>query len=58
MQILNKLLSGRFIFTIVSAFVFGYLSIFGILPIDRVMEVLLIIIYAYFTKERKDETKW
>lgn len=45
-------MSGRWLFTVTAAFVFAYLSIAGILPIDRVMEILLIVIYAYFSKPR------
>lgn len=54
---LDKLLSGRFIFTVVGAGVFGYLSISGKLGTDKVSEILLIIIYAYFSKPRNNEPK-
>lgn len=62
----DKLLSGRFIFTVVGACVFGYLSISGKLGADKVSEILLIIIYAYFSRsdraiksseEQKEGTK-
>ena len=48
--IVSKLISGKFLFTIISAGVFAYMSISGKLPQDKVMEVVLIVIYAYFTK--------
>ena len=49
-MILNKVFSGKFLFTIISAIVFAYMSMSGKLPQDKVMEVVLIVIYAYFTK--------
>jgi len=49
-DILNKILSGRFIFTIISALVFAYLAITKILPQDKVMEVILVVVYAYFNR--------
>lgn len=49
---LEKLLSGRFIFTIVCAGVFAYLSVTQVLPMDKVFDVILICFYAYFTKPR------
>jgi len=54
-SILCKFMSGRWLITVASTFVFVYLSINGILPIDRVMEIILIVIYAYFTKSRSNE---
>jgi len=47
---LNKLLSGRFIFTIVTSIVFAFLAITSKLSADKVMEVILIVIYAYFNR--------
>jgi nicotinamide riboside transporter PnuC len=52
--IINKILSGRFLFTMIAALVFAILSIQGRLPTDKVMEVVLIVIYAYF--QRGDRT--
>jgi len=53
---MNKLLSGRFIFTIIAAVVFLVMSTTGALPIDKVQEILLIVIYAYFSRpDRKKE---
>lgn len=46
----DKLLSGRFIFTIVGAGVFGYMAITSKLPAERTTEILLLIIYAYFSR--------
>ena len=52
-----KLLSGRFIFTIVAAFVFAWLSINKTLPVDKVMEVILVVVMAYFSRQRTNEQK-
>ena len=51
--IIEKLSSGKFLFTIVCAIVFAYTSMKGILPIDKVHDVILIVIYAYFTKPKE-----
>ena len=52
----DKLLSGRFIFTVCAAFVFVVLSLKGTLTVDKVTEILLIVIYAYFNRgDRKPE---
>jgi len=49
---MNKLLSGRYILTLIIGFVFATLAINETLPKDKVMEIILLVIYAYFTKER------
>jgi len=58
--IMEKLLSGRFIFTIIAALVFAWLSITNIMPVDKVYEIILIVVYAYFSRndrQNKGETK-
>lgn len=50
--IFNKLLSGRFIITIIAGIVYLILSVKGILPVDRIMEITLLVFYGYFTKNR------
>lgn len=50
-----KCTSGRYLWTVVVALVFAYLACSGILPIDRVMEVVLVCLYAYFTKDRSNK---
>lgn len=47
---LSKLLSGKFLFTIIAAFVFAYCAITKILPVDKISEVILLVVYAYFSK--------
>jgi len=46
----KQILSGRFILTMIAGFVFAYLACTKVLPQDKVMEVVLVVIYAYFTK--------
>jgi hypothetical protein len=55
-EVLEKLTSGKFIFTMVAALIFAYCAIKGILPQDKIMEVILVVVYAYFTKSAA-ETK-
>jgi hypothetical protein len=52
---INKILSGRFLFTIVTALVFAVLSINKTLPPDKVMEVILVVVMAYFSRNRTNE---
>ena len=46
----EKLMSGKFLFTIIAALVFAVLSVRGIMPVDKVYEIILIVVYAYFSK--------
>lgn len=52
---MSKILSGRFIFTIVTAFVFAVLAMKGQLPQDKVMEVILLVVYAYFNRQDRNQ---
>jgi len=52
----TKLTSGRFIFTVVCAGVFAYTSITGVLKEDKMMEILLIVVYAYFNRREPTTT--
>ena len=54
-KILNKLCSGRFILTVVSAGVFAYVSIKGLLPTEAVATILTAVFMSYF--QRNDRTK-
>ena len=49
-----KMLSGRFIFTMAIIIVFMALSLKAILPLDYIKEIILVGLYAYFT--RSDRT--
>lgn len=51
-SILVKLLSGRYVFTVVVALCFAYLSCQQIIDKEQSMQVILIVLYAYFTKQR------
>jgi hypothetical protein len=46
----DKLLSGKFLFTVITALVFAYCAITGKLPQDKITEVILLVVYAYFNK--------
>ncbi|MFA6357350.1 MAG: hypothetical protein WCY09_01590 [Candidatus Omnitrophota bacterium] len=52
---LSKVLSGRFLFTIIAGIVFAVLAISGKLPVDKVQEIILIVVYAYFSKPREQK---
>jgi hypothetical protein len=52
---MNKLWSGRFIFTMVAAFAFLVLSIRGTMPIDKVHEIILVVVYAYFSRGDRNQ---
>ena len=56
-EILNKCLSGRFILTLIAGLVFAILSVKGTLPVDKVHEVIIIVIYAYFSRNRAEDSK-
>ena len=49
-RVVFKILSGRFIFTMAIILVFIVLSLKGILPLDYVKEIILVGLYAYFTR--------
>lgn len=51
-RLIWKVTSGRFIFTVVVAGVYAYLAINGILSEDRIMEITLVVLYAYFNIPR------
>ena len=57
MNILCKLLSGRFILTVISGITFSVLAIKGILPVDNVMQILLLVFALYFSKNRETPTE-
>ena len=52
-RVIFKFTSGRFIFTIVVAGVFAHMACTGLLPPDKVDSVILVVLYAYFTKKNK-----
>jgi hypothetical protein len=48
----SKLLSGRWIWCVVGAFVFAYLAMNQLMPASDVKMILAIIVTFYFTKDR------
>ena len=51
MHLIRKVSSGKFILTCIGGVVFAGLAFTGKLPADDITKILLIIIYAYFTKQ-------
>ena len=54
----DKLTSGKFIFTVITALIFAFCAVKRILPADKITEIILIVVYAYFnkpTEPKKDE---
>ena len=56
-KITSKLTSGKFLLTVISGLVFAVLSVTGKLPTEDVTKILLIIIYAYFTRRNGESQK-
>lgn len=56
-HILLKLSSGRWILTVVSAGVFGYMAVTGSMASDDVKMILGIVITFYFTKSAEKEVE-
>jgi len=57
MNCLTKLLSGRWILTVVAAAVFGWTAIAGTMDPADVKMILGIVITFYFTRERVEPAK-
>ena len=53
-RLIFKLTSGRFIFTVVVAGVYAYLATNGLLEQNRINEITLVVLYAYFNRPRND----
>jgi len=52
---MRKLLSGRFILTIISGLVFGYAVCMKILPPEATAAILSMVFVSYFDKNRKED---
>jgi len=52
---IEKMLSGRFIFTIVCAMVFAILSIKGKIPADKTVEIIMLVLMFYFTRNDRQQ---
>lgn len=51
----NKLLSGRFVFTVVTAGVFGYSVWSKLLDPAKVAEIIMMVIIFYFSRTDRNE---
>jgi len=51
-RLVTKITSARYILTLIVALVFAYMAIKGTLDANRVIEIVLVVFYAYFTKNR------
>lgn len=47
---MNKLFSGRFIFTVISAIIFLIGSVLGTITPDKVTEIIMLVIIFYFNR--------
>lgn len=56
-KFLAKLLSGRFLFTVIAALVFAVLAVNKTMPVEKVYEVILIVVYAYFSRQDRATPK-
>jgi hypothetical protein len=54
-EIIHKLLSGRWILTIICGLVFAYVAVTKIIPPEASVAIISMVFQAYFTKERKSE---
>jgi len=52
---MNKLTSGRFIFTIVTACVFGWASYSKVLTNEQIVSVITLVVAFYFFKKPEKE---
>lgn len=53
----SKLLSGRWLLTLISGLVFAYVSIKGVLSAEAVASIISMVFIAYFQKNNQKETK-
>lgn len=51
---MNKLTSGRFVFTLITAIVFLYSVVFGILNNEQVVSIIMLVVAFYFNKKKGD----
>lgn len=56
-RFLEKITSARFIFVNVVAIVFLVLSLRGDIPNERVVEIILLVFYAYFQRSDRPRPK-
>ena len=54
---MNKLLSGRYMFTVITALVFGWASFAKILSNEQIISIIMLVIGFYFNRTDRKETK-
>ena len=55
-EVFEKILSGRFILTVICGFTFAYLAVNKILPNEAIIGILILVFEAYFHRpDRKPE---
>lgn len=52
---MNKLTSGRFLFTIATGVVFIYSTIAGVLNNEQVVSIIMLVVAFYFNKNREEK---
>ena len=52
---MNKLTSGRFLFTVVTAMVFAWSSVYDLLSSEQVVSVVMLVVAFYFHKNREEK---
>lgn len=53
----DKWLSGRWIFTVVTAIVYAWASITKALPTDKISEIIMLVIIFYFSRTDRNQPK-
>lgn len=56
-RIIDKMLSGRFILTVIVGMVFSSMAVNGILSPDKSFEIIFAIVVFYFARSRAETTK-
>ena len=49
----DKILSGRFLFTVITAIVFMWASMTGVLTNEQIVSIIMLVISFYFTKKKE-----
>ena len=55
--IVAKLTSGKFLMTVAFTLTFCILAVMGKISADKMVEITLVIVYAYFTKRTENGVK-
>lgn len=56
-KIWEKIASGRFIFTVITAWVFFIMALKGGMPADKVAEIIMMVIIFYFSRTDRSNTQ-